>query len=158
MGRTRKSFAESASLGVLGDPAAYAEQAANHDASSGWHPSWRRAPLRTIWMQSLDRGDDDLATDVARLKVQLDRAMRRLAALEDEVHAPGHQVVVEDPAARWLEEHRAEAALHRGKNVAIHPTRGIVASGDSLETVAREVKRMGLTEDVLFDVIPRFFE
>jgi len=110
--------------------------------------------LRAMWTDSSEH--EDLAAEVARLTRRLDDANRRLAALESKLDA--EHVVVDDPAAHWVAEHRQEAASYRGKTVAIHPTRGIVASGDNLESVSREVRRMGLTEEVLLDVIPTFFE
>jgi hypothetical protein len=120
---------------------------------SGWLPSRPQTSIR-LWRPAKHR-EPDLATDVAWLKRQLDDALRRIAALEarDAVDP-----TVDDPAARWVAEHRHEAKAYRGRTVAIHSTRGIVASGDDVATVAREVERMGLSDEVLLDVIPSYFE
>lgn len=59
-----------------------------------------------------------------------------------------------DPVTDWIQTHLHEYHAHRGRRIAIHPQRGIVASGATPEEVWQEVCRQGLERDVYLDVVP----
>lgn len=70
------------------------------------------------------------------------------AVLRSEVSGP-------DAAERWRLAHPDELEKYRGQQIAIHPTRGIVASGSSYGEVKRKVKALGLLGQVTFDGVER---
>ena len=51
--------------------------------------------------------------------------------------------------------HAAALDAYRGKVVAIHAVRGVVAASDTLAELQIEVERLGLSHDVLIDYLPR---
>lgn len=54
-----------------------------------------------------------------------------------------------DPAHVWLEAHPHEVAKHRGRRIAVHPERGIVASAPTLAELLTEIDRLGVSRDDL---------
>lgn len=56
-----------------------------------------------------------------------------------------------DAAERWRRAHPEEIEKHRGRHIAIHPERGIVASSQSLLDLHSRVKELGLLDEVVFD-------
>lgn len=55
---------------------------------------------------------------------------------------------------RWLADHGL--ATYAGQLVAIHPTEGIVASGESFDEVVAEVKRKGVDHrEVMIVCVPK---
>jgi hypothetical protein len=54
-----------------------------------------------------------------------------------------------DPAHVWLEAHPHEVAKHRGRQIAVHPDRGIVASAPTLSELLTELDRLGVSRDDL---------
>jgi hypothetical protein len=54
-----------------------------------------------------------------------------------------------DPAHVWLETHPHEVAKHRGRQIAVHPERGIVASAPTLTELLAEIDRLGVYRDDL---------
>jgi hypothetical protein len=75
---------------------------------------------------------------------------RRELNARDEISAPS----TPDPIAAWVNSNSATLSAYRGKHIAIHPTRGIVASGDDLLVVQREVRAQHLSDEVEFDFVP----
>jgi hypothetical protein len=58
-----------------------------------------------------------------------------------------------DPCQVWMEQHPEEVAKYAGKRVAVHPTLGIVASGDTFGECYEAVPE-GMMGQVVFDVVP----
>src|SRR5580704_10577388 len=57
---------------------------------------------------------------------------------------PAREPPVEVDAAHvWLEAHPHEVAKHRGRQIAVHPERGIVASAPTLADLLAEIDRLG---------------
>ena len=59
-----------------------------------------------------------------------------------------------NPYVDWMVNHPEELRAHAGKRVAIHPDKGIIASGDCLSEVYEQVENMKMLGQVVFDVIP----
>lgn len=59
-----------------------------------------------------------------------------------------------DAAAKWLEAHPEAVEAHRGKQIAIHPKLGIIASGEDFASVYESVEKQGRMAEVTFDAIP----
>jgi len=61
---------------------------------------------------------------------------------------PAREPPVEiDPAHIWLEAHPHEVAKHRGRQIAVHPDRGVVASAPTLAELLAEIDRLGASPD-----------
>ena len=59
-----------------------------------------------------------------------------------------------DPAHVWLEAHPHEVAKYRGRQIAVHPERGIVASAPTLAALLTELDRLGISrKDLLVTVV-----
>lgn len=61
----------------------------------------------------------------------------------------------ENPIADWREAHFDELNKYRGKFVAIHPSKGIVASGAVFSDVYKKVDELGLSNEIVLDAIPK---
>ena len=103
-----------------------------------------------------------LATTATEITSRFEQALSshevRLKELEQQIDmllGAGASEFSADPAGEWMARHQAEVAKHKGEHVAVHPERGIVASGVDLQTVHDEVKRQGLLPEVTFDLIPK---
>jgi aminoglycoside phosphotransferase (APT) family kinase protein len=72
-----------------------------------------------------------LARQLSGLGEQVSYLEREVADLRRRVESLEGPAPDLDPAAAWLEQHPEEVARHRGKQVAIHPKLGIVASADN---------------------------
>jgi len=68
---------------------------------------------------------------------------------------PAEELSIEhDPIAEWMTSHPDEVARCAGKHIAVHPERGIVASGETFAEVHEQVKTLGwLSSEVAFDVV-----
>lgn len=58
-----------------------------------------------------------------------------------------------DPIARWINANRQELEKFKGKRVAIHPEKGIVASAENLKVLSQIVRELGLSGQVVFDIV-----
>lgn len=63
-------------------------------------------------------------------------------------------ILPRDLIVEWISSHPDEMYRHRGMRVAIHPEKGIVASGPDFETVHAKAKELGVLDEVVFDVVP----
>lgn len=88
---------------------------------------------------------------VRHLMIEVAELRRRLEATEAAVNV---QLQVEEGTAEaWRTAHAEVLAQHRGRRVAIHPQLGIVASDADLRVVLAEVRRRGLQEDVVIELV-----
>ncbi|WP_143195324.1 DUF5678 domain-containing protein [Archangium sp. Cb G35] len=98
----------------------------------------------------------ELRTQRQRLETQqkeIDELKRRLQE-QPSLQAPA----TPDAFQRWMMEHRAEVAEHRGRHIAVHPTEGIVASADSYASLEDELERRGVPDThVVIEFIPPTF-
>lgn len=64
-----------------------------------------------------------------------------------------------DPWQAWIDAHADEVARYRGQRIAVHPERGILASGATLEEVSAALERLGYPrgaeDDIAIEVVPR---
>jgi hypothetical protein len=101
------------------------------------------------------------------LAQQLQVQQQRLEAQQREIDAlkrrlqtlPSGQAPAEpDAFQRWMMEHRAELAKHRGKHIAVHPEEGIVASAANYASLVDELERQNIPDDhVVIEFIPPTF-
>lgn len=82
--------------------------------------------------------------DVARLWQYVYALERRLQQFEGAWARPPDSDAIGD----WMEQNPAVLALHKGKHVAIHPERGIVAEGRSYGEVHDRVVALDLANEV----------
>jgi hypothetical protein len=73
----------------------------------------------------------------------------RLAIVLDRLLPAREPPLDVDPAHVWLEAHPHEVAKHRGRRIAVHPERGIVASAATLAELFTELDRLDLSRDEL---------
>ena len=84
-----------------------------------------------------------------------DALVSRIASLESELASlRSVSEVPLDPTAEWVAANSSQLEQYRGKQVAIHPGRGIVASGATFAEVYDLVREQGLLEQVVFDAVP----
>jgi hypothetical protein len=93
----------------------------------------------------------EAALHMATLAIAACQDLRdRLARLED---AAAEEPATEpDAIAQWLEANPEEVVKHRGKQIAVHPTDGIIASGADFRSVYEQVRARGYNpDDVVYD-------
>lgn len=61
---------------------------------------------------------------------------------------------VRDERLEWIAAHPEEVAEFRGKRIAVHPTKGIVAHGDTYKDVRDQVKAVNMLREVLITSVP----
>lgn len=98
----------------------------------------------------LARIREQLGAEIAELRDKLTQVCERI-----EISSPADRV--QDSASyRWIEEHQDEVEKHRGRRIAVHPQKGIVASGSDYAEVAAEVRKRNLGGQVLIASVPEF--
>ncbi len=88
------------------------------------------------------------SAEVDQLRAEFDSF--KAALFERKNQQPDNQ-----PWAAWRRAHWDELLRHRGEFVAIHPERGIVASGIDLSAVVKQVQSLGLSEEARVELVPR---
>lgn len=89
-------------------------------------------------------------------RLTLDEVRGQLKATLDVLDARYAQTrPLHDPRLRWMETHPEEVARHRGKQIAVHLTQGIVAFDEDLAALSLKVDGLGFgPEDVLLASVP----
>jgi hypothetical protein len=71
---------------------------------------------------------------------------------------PDEIPIAADPWQAWIDAHRDEVARYHGRRIAVHPERGIVASGKTLEELSEALGRLGYPtgedDPIAIDVVP----
>lgn len=119
-----------------------------------------------------DRRSEGLGLDFRYAEEVLEEAVRELASaplaglearikrleevVSEQIAATGSGADVEfeeHPFSRWMDD--SATAEYRGEHIAIHPTRGIIAHGDSITAVIAQLRADRISpQDVAFDYIP----
>ena len=67
---------------------------------------------------------------------------------------------VTDETLEWMKANQSEIDKYKGKNVAVHPKLGIVASGDTLTDCSENISKLKLTPEdlakIVYDYVPEF--
>ncbi|WNG22999.1 hypothetical protein F0U62_02345 [Cystobacter fuscus] len=101
-----------------------------------------------------------LAQQLQSQQQRLEAQQREIDALKRRLQAPSSDQALAEPDAfqRWMREHRAELAKHRGKHVAVHPEEGIIASAANYASLVGELERQNIPDDhVVIEFIPPTF-
>lgn len=80
---------------------------------------------------------------------QQERELRELRELVSAAVRP----LPEDPIERWRRDNLKELSQFVGQRVAIHPTKGIVAHDASTAVVVKQVRALGLSDEVVIESV-----
>jgi hypothetical protein len=84
-----------------------------------------------------------------RIETAIDDLRRELRPARESVSRPSA-----DPVSAWMRSHQEELLQYRGQRIAVHPERGVIASGPDLGSVYARVRELGLLDEVVFDTVP----
>lgn len=73
---------------------------------------------------------------------------------DDRVELRPESELEPDPIGDWMDTHPDEVAKYSGKRIAVHSTRGIVASGDTYESIRVRVNALGIAGHVVYCKVP----
>lgn len=130
----------------------------------------RRAPRYSSLVQAIHAlWDMERFVGLSRREDEYERLARFVAVVDRHAKGGHEDVEVEpldpsadlegvapayDPAGRWMADNLAVLRELAGKRIAVHPDRGVVASGDLFEDVYEAVDRLGLLDEVTFETVP----
>lgn len=118
--------------------------------------TWKvdHGPTRRI-LEELFGGHDYVGNDNNLIAAdKITEAYALLSRKQSEEQSFDQVPISDNPIADWMALHSEELMRHRGKHIAIHHKRGIVASDENFLTVYQKVKELGLEHDVVLDSIP----
>lgn len=101
-----------------------------------------------------------IAQELQTQRQLLETQQKEIDALKRRLQEPPPPQAPAAPDAfqRWMMEHRAEVAGHRGRHIAVHPTEGIIASAESYANLEDELERQGVPDNhVVIEFIPPTF-
>jgi DNA repair exonuclease SbcCD ATPase subunit len=116
------------------------------------------APLWNV-VAELGRQLREQQRQLAEQQQQLAEQRKELAQLKSQLEkVRGTPPVAPDEALRWIMENREKVAQHRGERIAVHPTRGIVASAPSYSRLQELLQQQGVQDDeVIIEFVPPRF-